>query len=133
MNKGLESDGLWLLGFVGVFFPCVNLELLHLGGTKFVLWDHALDGPFEDELGTTLAHLVRSLNCLAADVTGVTGVDLMLLLTATEFGMLGVDDNDKVAGINVRRKNRLMFSAKETGCLHGDFPDDLVFGINNVP
>jgi hypothetical protein len=57
----------------------------------------------------------------------------MLLLAATEFGMLGVDDNDKVAGINVRRKNRLMFSAKETGCLHGDFPDDLVFGINNVP
>jgi len=133
MNKGLENDGLRLLGFMGVLFPCVNLKLLHLGGTKFVLWDHTLDGPFEDELGTTLAKLVGSLNCLAADVTGVTGVDLVLLLAATEFGMLGVDDDDKVTGIDVRRKNRLMFTAKETGCLHGDFPDDLVFGINNVP
>ena len=133
MNKGLENDGLRLLGFMGVLFPCVNLKLLHLGGTKFVLWDHTLDGPFEDELGTTLAKLVGSLNCLAADVTGVTGVDLVLLLAATEFGMLGVDDDDKVTGIDVRRKNRLMLSAKETGCLHGDFSDDLVLGINNVP
>ena len=133
MNKGLENDGLRLLGFMGVLFPCVNLKLLHLGGTKFVLWDHALAGTIEDELGTTLAHLVRSLNCLAADVTGVTGVDLMLLLAATEFGGLGVDDDDKVTGIDVRRKNRLVLSAEETGCLHGDFSDDLVLGINNVP
>ena len=133
MNKGLESDGLWLLGFVGVFFPCVNLELLHLGGTKFVLWDHALDSPFEDELRTTLAHLVWSLNCLAADVTGVTGVDLMLLLAATEFGVLGIDDDNEVTGIYVRREYGLMLPAKETGSLHCDFSDDLVLGIDDVP
>ena len=43
------------------------------------------------------------------------------------------DDDDKVTGIDVRRKNSLVLSAKETSCLHGDFSDDLVLGINNMP
>ena len=116
-----------------MIFTRVDLKLLHLGGTKFVFWDHALDSPFEDELGTTLAHLVWSLDSLAADVTGVTGVDLVLLLTAAKFSVLGVDDDDKVTGIDVRRKNRLVLSAEETGCLHGDFSDDLVPSIDNMP
>lgn len=133
MSKGLESDRLWLLGFVRVFFTGVNLELFHLGGTKLILGDHAFDGPFEDELGTTLADLVGSFNGLAANITGVAGVDLVLLLAAAELGVLGVDDDDEVTGIDVRRKNRLVLSAKETGCLHGDFSDDLVLGINDVP
>ena len=133
MNKGLESNRLWLLGFVGVIFACVDLEFLHLGGTKLIFWDHAFDRPLKNELGTPLAQLVWSFNSLTADVTGVTSIDLVLLLAATEFGVLGVDDDDKVTGIDVRRKNRLMLSAKETGCLHGDFSDDLVLSINNVP
>lgn len=116
-----------------MIFTCVDLKLFHLGGTKFVFWDHALDRPFEDELGTTLAHLVWSLDSLAADVTGVTGVDLVLFLAAAEFGVLGVDNDDKVTGIDVRRENRLVLPAKETGCLHGDSSDDLVPSIYNMP
>ena len=57
----------------------------------------------------------------------------MLLLAATEFGVLGVDDDNEVTCIDVRRKNSLVLSAKETSCLHGDFSDDLVLGINNMP
>ena len=133
MSKGLESDGLWLLGFVRVFFTGINLELLHLGGTKLVLGDHSFDGPLKNELGTTLTDFVWSLDGLTTDVTGVTCVDLVLLLAAAELGVLGINDDDEVAGIDVRRKDRLVLSAKETGCLHGDFSDDLVLGINNVP
>lgn len=133
MSKGLESDGLWLLGFMRMFFTCINLKLFHLGGTKLVLGDHAFDGPLKDEFGATLADLVWSLDGLTTNVTGVTGVDLVLLLAATELGVLGIDDNDEVTGIDVRRKDRLVLSAKETGCLHGDFSDDLVLGINNMP
>ena len=133
MSKGLESDGLWLLGFVRVFFTGINLELLHLGGTKLVLGDHSFDGPLKNEFGTTLADFVGSLDGLTTDVTGVTCVDLVLLLAATELGVLGINDDDEVAGIDVRRKDRLVLTAKETGCLHGDFSDDLVLGINAVP
>lgn len=133
MNKGLESNRLWLLGFVGVIFACVDLEFLHLGGTKLIFWDHAFDRPLKNELGTPLAQLVWSFNSLTADVTGVTSIDLVLLLAATEFGVLGVDDDNEVTCIDVRRKNSLVLSAKETSCLHGDFSDDLIPGINNMP
>ena len=76
---------------------------------------------------------VGSLDGLAADVAGVAGVDLVLLLAAGEAGVLGVDDDDEVTGIDVRREYGLMLPAKETGCLHGDFSDDLVLGIDDVP
>ena len=129
----LEGDRLWLLGFVRVGVTSVNLELFHLGGTKLVLGNHAFDSPLEDELGATLADLGRSLNGLTADVTGVTGVDFVLFLGPGEAGVFGIDDDDEVTGINVRREDRLVLSAEETGCLHGDFTDDLVLGINDVP
>ena len=116
-----------------MFFTSINFKLSHLGCAELVLGDHSFDGPLEDEFRTTLADLVRGLDGLSAHVTGVTGVDFVLLFTAAEFGVLGIDDDDEVTSINVWREDCLVLSAKETGCLHGDFSDDLVLGINDVP
>ena len=130
---GLKGDRLGLLGFVRVGVTGVDLELFHLGGSKLILGNHSLDRPLENEFGTTLSDLGRSLNGLAADVTGVTGVDFVLFLGPGEAGVFGIDDDDEVTGVNVRRKDRLVLSAEKTGCLHSDFADDLVLGINDVP
>ena len=129
----LKSNGFGLLGFVRVFFTCINLELFHLGGTQLVLGNHAFDGPLKNELGTTLAHFRWSFDGLATDVTGVAGIDLVPLLAPGEPGVLGIDDDDEVTGVDVRREDGLVLSAQEAGCLHGDFSDDLVLGINDVP
>ncbi|MFT6865108.1 MAG: hypothetical protein ACJAVK_003681 [Akkermansiaceae bacterium] len=133
MSMDLERDRLRVLSFMRVGFTCVDLELLHLGGPKLALGDHAFDGPLEDEFGTALAHFGRSFDGLTTDVTGVTCVDLVLFLAPGEAGVLGVDDDDEVTGIDVRREDGLMLPAKEAGSLHGDFSDDLVLGINDVP
>ena len=116
-----------------MFFTSVDLELAHLGGAEFILGNHAFDGPLKDKLGTTFPNLGWSLDGLATNVSRVTCVDLILLLIAGEPGMLGIDDNDEVTGINVRSEDCLVLATEKTGCLHGDFANDLVLGINNVP
>jgi len=129
----LESNGFRLLSLVRVFFTRIDFKLLHLSGAQLVLGDHSFDGPLKDELRTTLANFARSLDGLTTDEAGVASIDFVALLASGEASLVCIDDDDEVTGINVRREDRLVLSAKETGCLHGDFSDDLVLGINDVP
>ena len=45
----------------------------------------------------------------------------------------GVDDDDKVAGIEVRRVHGLVFAAQNVGDLHGQPAEHGAIGINHVP
>ena len=132
-ERGLEFDGLWVLSLMRMLAACVDLELAELGAAQLVLGDHSFDGPFEDELGLASADLGGSFDGLAADVTGVTGVDLVTLLVSAEAGVLGIDDDNEVAGINVRSEDGLVLATEEAGSLDSDVSDDLVLGINDVP
>lgn len=129
----LKSNGFGLLRFVRVFFTCIDFELLHLGGTQLGFGDHAFDGPLKYEFGTTLTDLRGSLDGLATDEAGVACIDFMALFASGEAGLVSIDDDDEVTGINVGREDCFILTAQENGGLHGDFSDDLVLGIDNVP
>jgi len=116
-----------------VFFTCVDFELFHLGGAELILGDHSFDGPLEDEFWAALAHFIGGFDGLTTDEAGVASVDFMPFFTAGEAGLLGIDDDDEVAGIDVRGEGRLVLTTKEACGLYGDFSDDLVLGINDVP
>ncbi len=111
----------------------IDLELAELGTTQLILGDHSLDGPLENELRLARAHLGRGFNGLTTDVTGVTCVDLVPLLIPGEAGLLGINDDNEVASINVRGEDGLVFAAEEAGSLDSDFSDNLVLGIDDVP
>ena len=112
---------------------CIDLELAELGAAQLILGNHSLDGPLENELRLACAHLGGRFDGLTTDVTGVTGVDLVSLLVPGEASLLGIDDDNEVAGINVRCEDGLMFAAEEAGSLDSDFSDNLVLGIDDVP
>lgn len=132
-ERVLEFDGLRFLGLVWMLAACIDLELTELGAAQLILGDHSLDGPLENELRLTCAYLGRGFDGLTADVTGVTCVDLVFLLVPGEAGLLSIDDDNEVTGINVRSEDGFMLAAEEAGSLDSDFPDDLVLGIDDVP
>ena len=57
----------------------------------------------------------------------------LLPLLAAELHLLGIDDDDKIARINVRRVLRAVLAHEQHGDAAGEPADDLVGGINHVP
>ena len=116
------------VGLTGIY-----LELAELGATEAGLRDHAPDSALDEEDGTTLADDAWSLDLLTADVTGETGVDLGRFLGAGKDNLIGIDDHDEIAGINVAGENRLVLAAEEACCLYSDLAEDLALGVDHIP
>ena len=47
--------------------------------------------------------------------------------------LFGVDDDDKIAGVEVRGVNRLVFAAQNVGNLHGQPAQHGAIGVNHMP
>lgn len=68
--------------------------------------------------------------------TGVAGVTVVLLvesLVARDAHLLGIDDNDEVARVNMRSKLRLVLATENVGSLSGNLAQHLVGGVDNDP
>lgn len=111
----------------------VDLELLHLSAPKTVFGDHSFDGPLNDVFRATLADLGRGLDGLTTDVARVTGVNFVILFISRETNVSGIDHDDEVTGVNVRCEDGFVLSAKKACGFHGDFAEDLVFSVDDVP
>ena len=111
----------------------VNFELGQQHAPEAVLGNHALDGAVNEHLGLLRAHLRDGGVFLAALPAGIAHVFLGRLLLAGDADLLGVDDDDEVAGIEVRRIDRLVFAAQNVGDLHGQAAQHGAVGINDMP
>jgi hypothetical protein len=75
----------------------------------------------------------RKLLADAARVAGVAVVHLVGLLRAGDAELGGVDDDDEVAGVDVRRVNGLVLAAQTEGSFAGYPSEHLVGGVNHKP
>ncbi len=70
------------------------------------------------------------------DTSGVarmTVIDLLLALAAGESHLLGIDDDDIVTAIEMRREQGLVLAAQAIGDNGGKAPDDQAVGIDQDP
>src|SRR5947209_16875207 len=103
----------------------VNAEVAHLDATERTTRDHALDGLLEHALGMlAFEDLARGALLDVADIAGVLVIGLLLALATGEDRMLGVDDDDVVAAINVRGVGREVLAAQAHGDDGGEAADD---------
>ena len=63
----------------------------------------------------------------------MTVIGLALGLAAGDAQLRSIDDDDVVAGVDVRGVLRLMLAAQARGDLHGEPPEHLVLGVDHVP
>ena len=60
-------------------------------------------------------------------------VELVVELLARDRHLLGVDDDDEVAGVDVRRVLRLVLAAQRVGDARRETPEGLALGVHELP
>jgi len=80
--------------------------------------------------GTAGSHV---LGFMSAHVAGKTHEALLFFLFAGDTDLLGVDDHDEVASIDMRRENRLLFPAQKSRRLDRYVAQHLILGIDQPP
>src|SRR5574340_728476 len=68
-----------------------------------------------------------------ARVAAVTPIELIFQLLAGKPNARCVDDNDEIAGVLMRGKGRLVFTAQNAGDTRGQPSEHLALGIDDVP
>src|SRR5690554_3298218 len=129
----LDDEGLRVLGGVGMGGTGVHLELLQHLAAEPVLREHAPDRAAHGVLGVAAERLAVGLRLDATGEAGVTPQELALGLVRGEHDLVGVHDDDVVAGVDVRRERGLVLAAQDAGDLGGHAAEHEVLGVDDVP
>src|SRR4051794_7682141 len=107
---GGQRPGLGLLGGVGVLGTAVDAEPLELLATERSLGQHAAHGQANHALGVAGEQVLEGLRPDPARVARVAVVGLVGELARADGQRRGVDDDDVVAAVEVRRPGRLVLA-----------------------
>src|SRR5690606_25520267 len=133
LSPSSDLQGLRLLARVRMLRPGVDPELLAHLTAQLVLGQHPLHRELDDPLGVLLDHAAEGDEALAAHVATVPEVRLLVGLVAGEAHLRGVDDHDVVAGVQMRRVDRLVLAAQDAGDAAGEPAEDLALGVHGPP
>src|SRR5437867_657339 len=98
----------------------VDLQLVDLRARELVARKHALHGP-ADRLGRPALQLVAKRPApQSAGIAGVAAVELLVELVARDVDLLGIDDDDEVTGVDVRRVLGLALAAESVRDARGE-------------
>ena len=90
---------------------CINAQLLEVLRAEGVVGQHPLDDAHQGDDGVLLDLAATGDRADAARVEGVTVDRLVTLGVAGQADLVGVDDNNMVAAVHVRRPLRLVLAA----------------------
>src|SRR5690606_14288270 len=126
-------EGLGLLGGVRVRRAGVDLQLGALAPAEAVLRQHAAHRPADGLLRLAAVQLGEGLGADAARVARVPPDDLAVGLARREHDLVGVHDDDVVAGVDVGREDRLVLAPQDAGDLARQATEDHALGVHDVP
>jgi len=115
-----------------VFGTGVDLELAKHGPPQGILRQHALHGDFDHPPGRLGLQLPETDGFQVADVPRMVVIHLVGRLATGYMHLVGIDDNNVVAGIYMRRIFRLVLAAQATSDLGGQTPERLACGITST-
>ena len=97
------------------------------------LGQHAEDGLLDDAVRVLGEQVARGREALVAHVAGVREVLLLVSLRPGELDLGGVDHDDEVAAVHVRREGRLVLAADELGHGAGQPAERHAGGVDHMP
>ena len=123
-----------MLGLVRMLRPGIDPQISQLHAAERPARDHALDGLLDHALRiAAFEDLARGAFLDVADIAGVLEIDLVVALAAGQHRMRGVDDDDVVTAIDMRRVGREMLAAQPHGDERGEPADHQTFGVDQHP
>lgn len=112
---------------------CIDLELHADLLAERILRKHALDGVLYDTIRILLADVLELREACATWIESIAVILLLLFALTGHLDLAGIDDDDEIAGINVRSKGWLMLAAEKASHLRCKTADRLPIGIDDVP
>src|SRR5699024_8158084 len=100
----LDLVGLWLLSSVWVLGAGEDAKLLNGSVGRLVLRHHAADSLADDALWVQFQGTAQGHGLQATWVARVAVAQLAVTLVGGDMHLIGVDDDDVVAAVNVRRE-----------------------------
>src|SRR6185312_4313293 len=97
------------------------------------LGQHAVDRLLDHALRVLGDHGAVGHELLVAHVARVAEVVLLISLAPGDLDLRGVDDDDIVARVHVRREHGLVLAADDPGDLGGEASEDHAVGIDDEP
>src|SRR5690606_11793844 len=119
---------MWVLG------SCINAQVLHLTTAERATWNHALNCLLNNALWeTAFENLARSALFDATWMSGVPVVLLVSIFLASQDNLVGIDDDDIVAIVNMRSEGSLMLATQAIGDDSGKTTDNETFRVDQNP
>src|SRR5438309_3141028 len=129
----IECDDLRLLRHVAVVGTGVDAKSLQHVGAQGVPLQHPADGVGHRKRWVQILRALQRALAQAARVPGVPRVFLARELGAADLDLGGVDDDDMVAGVQVRGERGLVLAAQDLGHAARQAAEHLVRGIDHKP
>src|SRR5450631_2600482 len=127
----LQFESFWLLRRVRMHGAGVALELFDHRVAERALGQHALDGLVQRPPGKALLHLPEGYRANAARIAAVAMIEFVVDLVARDLDLVDIRYDDEVAGVDVRREDRLVLAAQTMRDRAGEPAEHLVAGIDD--
>lgn len=111
----------------------VHLELGGHLATELGLGKHAFDGLLNDCLWTASKELDEGLFAETTGEAGVAAIELLVSLEAGEDDLLGIDDHDVIAHIDIGGVEGVELAGEDRSGVGGEAAEGLAAGIEHVP
>ena len=111
----------------------VNLQLAEQLTTQGVVGKHAFDGFLHDPLRDPGLQVGEGLGLHATGPAGVAAVNLLGRLVTAHLHLVGVDDDDKVAGVEVGGVAGLVLAAQHLGHFARQATEGLILCVHQIP
>src|SRR5262245_3132352 len=111
----------------------VDLQLAIHRLAEFRLREHAADGFLHETNRLPRADDLRAFLAKPAFVPGVPAIDLLLVLASGQTDAGGVNDDDVVASIEIRKPGGLVLALQDACGAGRDAPQHLTVRVDKVP
>src|SRR5262245_22627561 len=122
-----------LLRVVGMRRAPVDPQLPQHAATERSLREHAAHRELDDTLRIPSKQVLERFAANTTGVARVAPVDLVSRLLRRDRELRRVDHDDVVAGVEVRREDRLVLAAQQGRDLGGETTEDRAVGIDHMP
>src|SRR2546426_7574322 len=132
---GLQRKWLRLLAGVALqpLRVQINAKLSGAPRAQLVLRQHAEDGLAHNPIGPLRTNPLDGDFLQATGITAMMAVDLLLELVSRQPNLVGVDHHHVIAGIQIRRKRRLVLPNQYPRHSRGQPPQNLVRSVHDKP
>ena len=101
--------------------------------SQTVLREHTLDRMLNDKLRLLLPHFSQAAVAFATDITREEHILVLLLFLACQRYLIGIDDHQEIAGIDVRCVMSVVAATDDVGCFNCETTKHLSFSIDQMP